>query len=322
MPRQFGRKSDRQTVLISVNPKAGARFGKDVIDDTARWLAERGFHVKILTDIGELTDEAANAHRSGRLHTVVAAGGDGTVGLVANRTAPGMPLAILPLGTENLLARQLSLEADPERVGQTVSDGRLVHIDAGRQGDRLFLLMAGCGFDAEVVRRLHERRTGHIRHLSYAKPILDSIRNYHYPELTVYCDEAADSPAGEIGTRAEGIRGRWAFLVNLPRYAGGLQIAPQACGNDGLLDLCVFRQGSFWSGLRYLLGVWLGWHRHWPDVAVRRVRSVRVVAEEAAPVQLDGDPSGFLPARFDVVPKRIALRVPADHRVTWLVEDD
>ena len=69
---------------------------------------------------------------------------------------------------------------------------------------------------------------------------------------------------------------RWAFVVNLPRYAGGLRIAPQADGNDGVLDVCTFKEGSLWSGLRYLTGIVMGQHESWDDCVT--VRAVRVRA--------------------------------------------
>ena len=111
----------------------------------------------------------------------------------------------------------------------------------GRQP--LFTLMAGCGFDADVVRRLHRQRTGNIHHLSYAKPILDSIRKYDYPELRVTYAPADVVRRDELTAE---ITARWVFVVNLPRYAGGLSFAPQASGTDGLLDVCTFKEGSLW----------------------------------------------------------------------------
>jgi len=157
-----------------------------------------------------------------------------------------------------------------------------------------------------VVRRLHSSRQGHIHHFSYAKPILDAIRKYDYPELRVYC-APADAPEGSALTHE--IAARWVFVVNLPRYAGGLTFAPQASGTDGLLDVCTFKEGSLWYGLVYLGGVMLGQHEGMQDFVRVQTRRLRVEADGAAPYQLDGDPGGDLPVEFSVLPGRLTMLV-------------
>jgi len=134
-------------------------------------------------------------------------------------------------------------------------------------------------FDADVVRRLHHERRGHIHRFSYAKPILESIRSYPFPQLRVYGEPAdvglqheARTPPGDPADRLPLWTGCWLFVMNLPCYAAGFRIVPDALGDDGLLDVCAFREGSFWSGMRYLGGVLLGWHRSWRDCTTLRTR--------------------------------------------------
>lgn len=296
-----------RSVLISRNPKAGARSGLPTVERLSGLLAAQDFQVETLTDIDELSSKSAQLLRDGELRCVVSAGGDGTVALLANRLPRDTPLAVLPLGTENLLSKHLQMRGDPAEVCQTICEGRALKFDAGRAGDQIFLIMAGCGFDAEVVRRLHNDRTGHIHHLSYAKPIWDSIHNYDYPELRVHCEIPASDSAP---ARTQTITARWAFVVNLPRYAGGLRIAPDASGNDGLLDVCTFKDGSLWSGLRYLSGVVLGQHASWDDCVTVRAARIRIDSDSPVPLQLDGDPGGFLPTEIEVLPDHLTLLVP------------
>jgi diacylglycerol kinase family enzyme len=291
-------------VLISLNPKAGAKSGRPAVESLERLLGDENFAVEVLSDIDALADRAAVLQENDELRCVVAAGGDGTVALVANRTSSTTPIAVLPLGTENLLAKHLSVGTEPADVARTIVSGQTFRCDAGRAGDRVFLLMAGCGFDAEVVRRLHDERTGHIHHLSYAKPIVDSIRSYEYPELQVTCELPHENGST---ARSEVVACRWAFVVNLPRYAGGLRIAPHASGDDGLLDVCTFKEGSFWSGLRYLSGVMLGQHESWDDCVTVRATRLRIESKEPVPYQLDGDPGGFLPIDIEALPERLTL---------------
>jgi len=294
-------------VLISLNPKAGARSGLPAVERLAELLAEQDLLVETLTDIDELSRKSDELMRDGALRCVVSAGGDGTVALLANRLPRDTPIAVLPLGTENLLSKHLQMKGDPSEVCRTICGGRAAKFDAGRAGEQIFLIMAGCGFDAEVVRRLHGERTGHIHHLSYAKPIWDSIHNYDYPELRVHCEiPATESEAATAKT----ITARWAFVVNLPRYAGGLRIAPDASGNDGLLDVCTFKDGSLWSGLRYLSGVILGQHASWDDCVTVRAAKIRIESDKPVPFQLDGDPGGFLPTEIEVLPDHLTLLLP------------
>jgi len=306
-------------VLISQNPKAGARSGRPAVDQLAVLLEQEGLQVEVITDIGGLSDRAAEELATGDLRSVVAAGGDGTVALVANRTPPGTPICVLPLGTENLLSKYLGLSPDPDDAVRAICRGRTIRLDAGQANQRVFLLMVGCGFDAEVVRRLHSERHGHIHHFSYAKPILDSIRSYQYPEVRVVCDAVASTGAPGSTEESQGthepqaaITARWVFVVNVPRYAGGLRIAPEAEGTDGLLDICTFKEGSFWNGLRYLSGVLLGQHQSWSDCVTVRTRRLRIESDEPVPYQLDGDPGGFLPLEIRVLPQRLTLLVPGE----------
>lgn len=289
------------------------------VRDLAQRLTSLGLRPEIFTAVENVVSATAQSLAQGSLRAVVAAGGDGTARLIADRTPPGTPLTILPLGTENLLARYLELTTDTSALARRIAQGLSVQLDAGEANGSLFTLMVGCGFDADVVRRLHRSRRGHIHHLSYVKPIVDAIRNYDYPLLRVHYRRAPQptGPASGVGSpgpptgdsQAEVLTARWAFVVNLPRYAGGLNFAPGASGVDGMLDICTFKEGSLWNGLLYLGGVLLGQHEAMEGF--RRVRSpeLRIEAQAAVPYQIDGDPGGELPLTIRVLPKRLSLLV-------------
>lgn len=305
-------------VLILLNPSAGSRSGLPRVAALREQLAQRNLVVDVLSDVEDLANRAAALRSSGDLRAVIAAGGDGTVALVANRTREGTPIGVLPLGTENLLSKHLGITGDAAQLTRTVYGGKTVRLDAGRAGNRLFLLMWSCGFDADVVRRLHQERRGHIVRCSYAKPILESICSYPFPRLRVYGAPAEGGPQPAPSARRDAPAasrvplwtGCWLFVMNLPCYAAGLGIVPDAVGDDGLLDMCAFRGGSVWSGMRYLAGVLLGCHRSWRDCTAFRVRRLRVESDDPVPYQIDGDPGGWLPVDVEVLPGRLTLLVP------------
>ncbi|MCP4079393.1 MAG: protein BmrU [Planctomycetaceae bacterium] len=288
--------SDRRQVVIAVNPHAGAQATRIASEHLASVLRELHFEVTIETDIDKLTEIATD---NPELRCVVAAGGDGTIGLLVNRLPPHTPFTILPQGTENLLAKHLKIPFEPEAVAAMIAEGISAKLDAGRANGQLFLIMASCGFDAEVVRLVHLAREGNISHWAYAKPIFESIRKYKYPTLSIYCDD-----------EKKPVKAKWSFVFNVPRYAMGLPIADQADAMDGHLDLCAFRGGNLLNGLLYLVGILLRRHRRWKDTRVEVLRKIRIEAEAPVPYQIDGDPGGFLPLEIEVVPQRLNIIVP------------
>ncbi|MCH5377522.1 MAG: hypothetical protein JJ992_26490, partial [Planctomycetes bacterium] len=128
-------------------------------------------------------------------------------------------------------------------------------------------------------------------------------------------------------TSFEPLAAKWVFVVNLPRYAGGLSIVPEADGTDGRLDVCAFREGSFLSGLMYLGAVIAGQHQGWEDCITARVRRLRIESDEPVPFQLDGDPGGYLPLDIRVLPQRLTLVLPGSlsadaERAPWYGEGE
>lgn len=314
---------DLRHVVVSVNPKAGARSADARVARLVQLLRENRFEVAVFTNLDEIAHEANRLFNERRLRAMIAVGGDGTAAELVNRTVPGLPLAIFPAGNENLLARYFNLSPTPEECCRSVVEGALLRRDAGRAGGRIFLIMVGCGFDAAVVHSLHLNRTGHVSNASYFNPIMASIRHYDYPELRVYwCDGSVAkvdaAVPSEPGDAAESVSDgvRWLFAFNLPCYGAGLQIAPEADGSDGLLDICTFRHGGLWHGLYYTAAVLTGTHQRLTDFTRRRVAWLRVTSESKVPYQLDGDPGGFLPVEIEVLPKRLTLIVPQEKAAT------
>jgi diacylglycerol kinase (ATP) len=175
--------------------------------------------------------------------------------------------------------------------------------------------MAGIGFDADVVTRHHLARVGRsgvarpTNRVSYVEAVLRSSLEYRFPPLTV---RIADPGREEVLT------GTSVFVFNLPRYALGLPFAPAALGDDGLLDLVVFRNAGPFQALYYLWLVVRGLHLDTPGVFHRRVRKVVVSSVAPVPVQLDGDPGGHVAAgdgpdaawTIEVLPHALDVLVP------------
>src|SRR5579872_3530969 len=266
-------------VAIQRNPRSGSGLGRHRLRELVRELKRLGYKPRLFKDRERLQTWLANDDIREQLACIVAAGGDGTIADVVNRH-PGIRLAVLPLGTENLLARHLRIPKSGKEVARLIASGKVRVLDLCRLGQRRFVLMASVGFDADVISRLHSSRRGNISRFSYVQPILESVRMYEYPEIRVYVDGAA------LPTTA-----RLAVIVNVPIYALGFSVARCAQGDDGVLDLRLFRRGSTFQMLRYLCNLALGLHERLWDVDSLRGCRVRIESDVPVPIQVDGDPA-------------------------------
>ncbi len=308
-----GREVGRAWVGIVANAGSGRGQGRARVERLVRELRRAGLPSRIAWTPDERAALVAESAEEPGCRVLVAVGGDGTVAALANE-CPRVPITVLPCGTENLFARHFRLSRDPVQLAETIIRGRIQRIDLGSARGHRFALMVGFGFDADVVTRHHHgrtRQTGLPRpthRAAYVEPVLSSSFAYRFPAMTV---TIAD-PGHE-----ETLVGSTVFVFNLPRYALGLPFAPTALGDDGLLDLVVFRKPGPFQALHYLWLVVRGLHMRRPGVEHRKVRRARITTEARIPVQLDGDPGGFLdggPAgawEIGVLPGAIDVLVPA-----------
>ncbi|MBW3539069.1 MAG: diacylglycerol kinase family lipid kinase [Planctomycetes bacterium] len=287
-------------VAIMRNRRSGAGRGRGELLALVRRLREHGIQPRLFSRRERPPARLVDEHRRGKLLALVAAGGDGTVAECVNRF-PGVPLAVLPLGTENLLARYLGVRRSGRAAADIIAAGHTRRLDLGTAGERRFTLLASVGFDADVVHRLDARRTGHISRLHYLPQIVRSLWSYQHPELRLYVD---DNP--------QPLTGRMAVLMNLPMYGFGLRFADNARGDDGRLDLRLFERGSTLAILHYACLVRFGRHEGRRDVASATARRVRIESDVPVPIEIDGDPAGCTPVEFGILPAALEVFAPTD----------
>ncbi|MGW9413904.1 diacylglycerol/lipid kinase family protein [Arthrobacter cupressi] len=237
---------------------------------------------------------------------VIAAGGDGTVRCVAEVLAgTDTPLGLIPLGTGNLLARNLGLDVtDTEGAAKVALLGEARRIDVVRSArndggsEQLFLVMAGLGFDASIMADTDAKLKDKVGWLAYVDA---AVRNLQGKGV-----KAKISVDGEaVASR----RVRSVMVGNCGKIQGGVEIFPGAAVDDGILDLMVVAPGKLgWFGV--IAGV-IGKGRS-KDTSVEYFRgtSVEVSLEHEDDFQLDGDHEGkvsTLTARVD--PGALLVRV-------------
>lgn len=303
--------SSRNHVILSLNPKAGRHSSRERAERLAEILSQAGLQVETQTDLATVAARANELHRTEKLRALIGVGGDGTAAELTNRTDLGVPISLLASGTANLLAKHLKYSFLPEAFAKMILAGKVAKMDVAQANGRLFLAMIGCGFDAEVVSRVHSARMSnpkgaHINYLSYAKPMLRVLAGYRYPKMRIEILDDAFEPTGEAFERS------WAFVGNIPNYGWGVPLIPGANGFDGKLNLILWRGASLWSGiLLSTLAQFGGLHRFYWRSTVRTGRNFRITPLSDGPVayQLDGDPGGTLPAEVRILEKRLTIFV-------------
>jgi YegS/Rv2252/BmrU family lipid kinase len=287
-------------VAIQRNPHSGSGTRRRELQELIAGLRGHGLRPRLFSR-RELFDRRLLEPRArDGLVCVVAAGGDGTICDVLNRM-PGVPVAILPLGTENLMAKYLGITPSGRLVADMIAAGKTRRFDLCQVGSRRCFLMASFGFDADVIHRVHTSRRGNITKLTYFQPISQSLRKYGHPPMRLYFD-GATSP----------IIARMAVVANLPLYAFGLRVVADACGDDGFLDVRMFQPESAFQMFRYLYKVVRGVHEALDDVTCVRAQRVRIESDVPVPVQADGDPAGWTPIEISVLPSAFECFVPAN----------
>ncbi len=286
-------------LVVIYNPVAGRRR-PGFFDATLSALLRRGCSIELrqTTGPGDAT-RLADAARAEGFERIVVAGGDGTINEVVNGLAqPGPeapPLAVIPLGTANVLARELGLPAKPEELARVIAEGTAQPVALGRAGGRHFTLMAGAGFDAWVVNSVDSKLKARLGKGAYVLMSLWHILTYRRRLYAVDIDGQPYMAASVVATNAR-------------HYGGPFVIAPDADLGAPSLQVCLFERAGRWHAIRYSLALVTGRLAKLPDVRLVEGHRIRVSGRNAGePVQLDGDILAEL--QCEIAVRRDALRL-------------
>jgi diacylglycerol kinase (ATP) len=299
--------SPARSVLVIFNPTAGRRRRRRLDRALAR-LAELGVRVEV-RDTTAAGDARAFAAVARGCDLVAVAGGDGTIneaanGLVARDGDGGAvpALAIIPLGTANVLAAELGYrDMAPEAAAETLARGavRLAHV--GVANGRVFCQMVGVGFDAHVVAGVDVAFKRRVGKLAYVVETLRQLWRYKPRRYAVEIDGVRHVAASAV-------------IANGHFYAGRYTCAPGASIDASTLDVCLFGRAGRWHVIRYAVGLFTGRLHRFADIEIVAGRQVRISALDpdggSEPVQGDGDIITYLPVDIAVAPGRLAIVRP------------
>jgi len=328
-----GRPSPKAALVY--NP---TKVDADALRDTVtRLAAGAGWSEPLFyeTTVDDLGDDVTRQALEEGVDAVLVAGGDGTVRAVSEAmSGSGVPLAIVPSGTGNLLARNLRLPlTEPDTMVQAVFDGDTLPMDVGwtelarpdgTTAEHAFVVMGGIGLDAAMIANTNpqlKKTVGWVAYVDGAARSLPSAK----PFRVVY-----ELP----GHRLHSARVQSVLFANCGKLPAGLDLIPEASVADGALDIVIFQPKG-------LFGWLFVWRRvAWDNSFLRRFRTgrrvlslrtkdnavvysrgagIELATHEAQPVQLDGDEFGeALSVKTRVEPSALVVVVPKGHSTDGL----
>ncbi|MGV9544211.1 YegS/Rv2252/BmrU family lipid kinase [Nocardia beijingensis] len=305
-------------VTVVTNPRSGHGRSGDAAGAAIARLRAGGAEVSEVRapsaaeTVRQVRDAVASAAPP---DAVVCIGGDGLVNVTLPAVAEtGVPLAMVPAGTGNDLARELGVPTDdPVAAAALVLRGRTRTIDLGRiessSAPMWFATVAGTGFDARVTLRANEMRwpKGRLRYTVAALAEISGRFTVPYRvELVDAVTEGLANPGAGSLLETEAVM---VAVGNTRTYGGGMLICPDAIMDDGLLDLTVVGALSRREMLRLLPALSAGRRQNHPGVVQFRAAAVTLTAA-GAPATADGEPAGALPITIRAVPAALTVVVP------------
>lgn len=288
-------------LVIIANPISGGGRAYRLIRSHVQQWADPAWQIEIQTtrgpdDAGFLAQELLRNPPD----LLGICGGDGTVNEFASRVPrPPFPVAVLPAGTANVIAREVGIPLNPIQALQIALRKNVRSIDLGElgTGNRRFLFVAGIGFDAFVVKTVNPGLKKKIGMAAYAAAILNSLQNYSFPEFDV-------SVGGRTYTATS------CLACNARSYGGGLLFCPEADMSDGLLDILVLEGRRRLNLARFLLNAWFGKAESGAWIHRLKASEFQIEGRLDVPVQADGELVGRLPLHITLHPSSFPLIVP------------
>jgi diacylglycerol kinase (ATP) len=293
---------DKPLIRVIWNADAGSkgRISTNSADEPRmRDLMTRGRLGSELVATGsadEARAEAGDAVSRG-YHLVVAAGGDGTVGIIASQLlGTQTALGILPLGSVMNVARSLGIPREPEAAADAIATGDVVAVDVGEVAGRPFYEAGSVGMNAAMFREAQRFDDGDWS--SMARTLWVALR-YRPARMSLDLEDR------RIRTRALMVT-----VSNGPYTGAGMTVAPGARLDDGKFDVRIFRRFSKVRLLTHLASIAFGRTKYAPEIETYRSRFVRIESAHPLPARADSRDLGETPVEFVTRPGALRVVVP------------
>lgn len=290
----------RRPLAVIVNPVAAGGRTLRALPEIRAELDRLGVGYRVVetTSDDHGRHEAAAAVEAGE--KVAGLGGDGLIGSLAGvMCGSDVPLAVLPGGRGNDLARVLGIPTAPAEAVRVAVEGEERPIDVGEANGRTFVGIASLGVDSDANRIANEAKL--VRgNLVYLYAAVRALIEWRDADFEVIVDGEHHS-----------FRGCDVLVGNSKAYGGGMYALPHAELDDGLLDVLVTTHRPKLALMRLTAKAFTGSHIVDPALRFLRGREVEVRADRPFDVYADGDPIAELPVRIRVAERVLRVMVPA-----------
>jgi len=214
---------------------------------------------------------------------ILVVGGDGTVAECAGELVDsGIPLAVVPGGTGNLLARNLDIPLDVKDAVAVAVRGHTRPVDLLDSDGRRFVVMAGLGFDAAMI---HHTNSDSKAWLGWAAYLIGGVKALRRTPRARYAVTVDGTTV--VRTRALGV-----LVGNVGRLQAGVRILPDADPHDGLLDVIILTPRRWRDHLTLLWRIARRRPGSGRQATVLRGRSVQIHADRPVQLEFDGEHAG------------------------------
>ena len=297
--------SPAKSVYVIFNPVSGQSDPEERKKLILDALAVGGYGCQFLATTPESGAKAlaAQAVQDG-VDLLAVSGGDGTVVEVLSAlVGTGVPVAVLPAGTGNLLSVNLGIPTTVPDAVHVALSGQRYALDLARTGDgTYFAIMGGMGMDAQMIADADREAKNKFGKWAYFRAALKNL-----PRRRAFVDISLD---GRPPLRR---RAKTVLLANMGKITGGLAVLPDASPNDGLLDVGIVKATTLAHWAHLMGSALLGRARQDAALEVHQARKVTIRPRREQPVQFDGEDGGRTrELTVEIVPHAVSVLLPED----------
>ena len=290
----------KQNLHLLFNPHSGAGKKAGTLDKIRSYLDPHfTMRIHISKSRAEARSITESICSSSDTPCIAVAGGDGTISDVLNGCdLTKTTLGIIPVGTVNIVARELGIPLDIERACKVIRQGTRTTIDVTTANNRRFIFGVGVGFDAKIVHNVTLEKKLKFGKMSYALETFNTVKSFQPFAAKIRVDDTVihDGPVFNV------------IIGKSKLYAGKYTLFPEASLDNGVIDAALFTHPG---KLRFMTGCAKFFLKlRDSHISLIRGKKIEVLTGEKIPMQIDGDAEGFSPVAFQIDAQKLSLFAP------------